>query len=277
MVESVNVALSNEEKPADQVAHEEAMKKVSDANDGIVSAGDETPKVTERPAEIPEKFWDAEKGEVNTAALLKSQADGEAALREANIKPKEDEVKPEDDDTAPKGDEVVTSEVINKASEAFAKNGELSESDYESLEKAGMPKPMVDEYIAGQKAIVANLESAAAAPFGGDFENYNKAADWAAEKLSEDEIKALDIQLTSTNPAIVKQGAAALQAKYAANADITPETVIHGDGTQTTSGTAFRSSAEMQAAMSDPRYKTDAAYRAEVAGKVSRSDSKLFG
>ena len=276
MVDQVNVALAGQEKTPEEIAKEAEMVKVAEKNEGTLSLdnkdGEKTvvkpegaPAVAERPAEIPEKFWDAEKGEVNTAALLKSQQDGEKALREKGIEPKDEtpEVKPE-------GEQTPTA--VTTAQANYDANGKLEEADYTALAGVGMDRATVDAYIAGQKAIIANLESAAAAPFGDSMDNFNAAAQWAGENLTKDEIAALDVQLTSTNPAIVKQGATALQAKYAAGADIIPEVTIHGDGATNQGGTSFSSSADMQKAMSDPRYKNDASYRAEVAGKISRSE-----
>lgn len=286
MVDKINVGFSNQGVPEGQAEHDAKMAQLADdqATQLSMKNKDEDPVVLEpnggeapaadasvRPDNVPEKFWDAEKGEVNVEALLKSQQDGEAALREGKPEPKDE---PKDD---AEGDDKVAPEsakVIESASKEFAEKGELSADMYANLEKAGMPKVMVDEYIAGQMAMVERLEGAAAEPFG-SFDGYNDAANWAAENLSQEEIAALDVQLTSTNPAIVKQGAAALQSKYAANADITPDTTLTGQGNPST-GSAFKSSAEMQAAMSDPRYKVDAAYRKEVEGKIARSNANLF-
>lgn len=285
MVDKLNVPTSTPD-PKIQETHEEKMVKVAEENQGdlrqktkdgeetvVTPQGQAAPTVTPRPDDIPEKFWDAEKGEVNVAALLKSQQDAEAALQ--GKKPTEEKPAEEEKPKVPEGTTDEQTPVVAKASEEYAEKGELSDATYESLEKVGLSREMVAQYISGQQALVSQIETAAGEPFGG-LEGFNKAADWAAEALNEDEIKALDIQLTSSNPAIVKQGAAALQEKYAANADISPEVTLSGNGSPNT-GTAFRSSAEMQAAIADPRYAKDSAYRDEVAGKIARSDAALFG
>ena len=285
-MEQVNVSMSNGTPEADQLAHEQKMAAKADADgaqitdkpkDGerteIVNDTPDPNAVTPRPADIPEKFWDADKGEVNVAALLKSQQDAEAALR-AGKNPDEQPAESSAEETPG-----VTGEqkpIVADASAEYAENGELSADTYTALEGVGLSKDMVDTYIAGQQAIVTSLQAAAGEPFGG-LKGFNTAADWAAENLSDDEVAALDVQLTSMNPAIVKQGAAALQAKYAANADITPDVTLTGNGNPGTSGSAFQSSAEMQKAMSDPRYKNDPAFRAEVANKIARSNAELFG
>jgi len=280
--------------PEAQAEHDAKMAALADANQGNLSykkdgettqvtggeeaaGGEAAPAVAERPADIPEKFWDAVKGEVNIPALLKSQKDAEAALRGKQAEPAKAEEAAAEETEAEAAPEVKADQTaaVTAASAEFAKDGALSESTYDQLATVGLDRGMVDTYISGQQAIVTQLETAAATPFGG-MEGYNEAANWAAENLTSDDIAALDVQLTSSNPAIVKAGAEALKARHAAEADITPDVTLSGQGSPSNAGTAFRSGAEMQAAMSDPRYRTDPAFRAEVADKIARSQANLF-
>ena len=122
--------------------------------DGVVAPV--VPGVTPRPADVPEKFWDAEKGVVNTAALLKSQADAEAALRAANAPaPTPEEVAAKAAaDAAAAAATPAQADVVANASIEFAEKGELSAETYAALNTAGLSNDMVNEYIAGQQAIV---------------------------------------------------------------------------------------------------------------------------
>lgn len=279
MVERVNVggtpdpALSTK-----QADHDAAMAKAADGGVSSISSvnkqtgeavnlsSTQTEVKAERPAEIPEKFWDAEKGEVNVAALLKAQQDAEAALRQTQQKPQTEE-KPEGE--APKV-EAGQQSAVDAAAAEFAEKGELSEDTFATLEKVGLSRQMVETYIEGQRAIVSNLQSAAYSAFDGTADTYQSAIKWAADNLSDEEIAALDVQLTSLNPAIVKQGAKALAARYAQEADIVPTRQVLGEGSGPT-GSYFKSSHEMMKAMSDPRYAQDAAFRDEVAMKIDRA------
>ena len=247
--------------------HVEKMLNLGDApsTQTTDTPADDAPAVATRPENIPEKFWDAEKGEVNVEALLKSQQDAEAALRKSQ---QSDETADETTDETPA--EAAQSNVVEAASAEWAEKGELSDETFASLEKVGLSRDMVESYIAGQQAIIGSLQAAAYGPFGGE-ENYNAAANWAAENLSETEIKALDVQLTSANPDIVAEGAKALLAKYEANADVEPAT-IRGNSNSPTSGGRYTSSAEMMRDMASPRYRTDAGFRKEVMEKLSRSN-----
>lgn len=225
-------------------------------------------QVAQRPDDVPEKFWDAEKGEVNTAALLKAQADAEAALRQkqGDDDSQNDSESGDDENT----DETPTqSSVVADASNEWAEKGELSEGTLKNLEGVGISREMVAQYIQGQQAVISNLQSAAYGPFEGK-EGYDEAANWAAQNLSEDEIKALDVQLTSNNPAIVKQGAQALAKRFAEEGDREP-TTLRGGGNGGETGTVYRSRAEMIRDMRDPRYRKDAAFRKAVEDKLRRS------
>lgn len=280
------------EKTAEQKEHDEKMAKIADENEGklsmkekdgtetVVTPGSQEPAastVTQRPDDIPEKFWDAEKGEVNVAALLKSQQDGEAAIR-AGTEPKpkpEGEQTPEEKAAAEKAAAETGQadpKVVQDASAEFAEKGELSPETYAALEGQGLDKGMVDQYISGQQALIERVQNAAFGAFENGKDDYNAAADWAAANLTEDEVKALDVQITSTNPAIVAQGAKALSEKWVANRDVDPTVTIHGDGGANVTGAYFKSSAEMQAAMSDPKYGKDQAFRDEVMGKIDRAE-----
>ena len=239
------------------------------ADDNEVPAEGEQ-QVTARPDNVPEKFWDAEKGVVNTEALLKAQADAEAALRatqQGDPKPTEGE-----QEAPAEGEPEVTKEqapVVANASKEFAEKGELSEETFKSLEGVGLSKEMVNAYIEGQKAIVSNLQSAAYEPFEGK-DGYDKAADWAAQNLPDGEIQAIDVQLTSNNPAIVAQGAKALMNVYAENADVEPS-LLRGNANNSDTGANYGSRAEMMKDMASSQYRTSEAFRTEVREKLRRS------
>ncbi len=241
---------------------EKMLGKSADAPADAPEGGEQ---VAERPENIPEKFWDAEKGEVNVEALLKSQQDGEAALRGQQETPEETAETPEETPAA-----ADQQNVVNAASAEWAEKGELTDDTFKKLESVGLSRDMVETYIAGQQAIISNLQSAAYKPFDGQ-EGYDAAANWAAENLSESEIRALDVQLTSTNPDIVAEGAKALAKRFQAEGNIEPSAIRGGNNTPT-SGNAYRSRAEMIRDMSSARYRTDAGFRQEVMEKLSRSN-----
>jgi hypothetical protein len=240
--------------------HVEKMAGMSEPKE--TPADDQQVEAPVRPDNIPEKFWDAEKGEVNVEALLKAQQDAEKALRQGQ--------QPADDEVPAEGDQSEQDNVVEAASAEFAEKGELTGDTYEALNKVGISKEMVDSYISGQLAVVDKLRNSAYSPFDGQ-EGYEAAADWAAANLSETEIQALDVQLTSTNPDIVAEGAKALASRYQAEADVEPGT-IRGNANSGVTGGYYKSSGEMMKDMSSRQYRTDSAFRAEVAAKIERAE-----
>jgi hypothetical protein len=244
--------------------HNEAMLKMSEP-EGAAPAAEPEGGVPARPENVPEKFWDAAKGAVNTEALLKAQADAEAALRRAQNG--EPEVAPEaEPEVAPEAQV----NVVENASTEFAEKGELSDGTFAALEKVGLSRDMVNEYIAGQTAIVTQLDNAAFEPFQGE-DGYKEAINWAADNLTDEEKQALNVQLTSNQAGIVSQGAKALAKIYAENIDVEPST-IRGNSNGSTAGGVYQSSREMMKDMASSKYKTDSAFRREVQEKLARSD-----
>jgi len=225
-----------------------------------------------RPENIPEKFWDDEKGEVNVEALLKSQQDAEAALRakqqdEPEVPNEGTEVPNEGTDTPE--DTPTQANVIADADAEWQEKGELSDSTFKNLEQVGITRDMVNTYIDGQKAIVSKLQNAAYEPFDG-AEGYEAAANWAAENLTEAEVQAIDIQLTSNNPDIVAQGAKALLRRYREDGSYEPPS-LRGSGNGGDSGGIYGSRAEMVRDMRDPRYRRDASFRKGVEDRIRRT------
>ena len=100
--------------------------------------------------------------------------------------------------------------------------------------------------------------------------NYNAVVDWAAQNLSESAIDAFDSVVDSGNPAAINIAFQGLQAEYN-EANGYEGRMLQGKPASST-GDVFRSQAELVAAMGDPRYDTDPAYRADVVAKLDQSD-----
>jgi hypothetical protein len=104
---------------------------------------------------------------------------------------------------------------------------------------------------------------------GGTTE-YQNMIQWAGQNLSEQEVAMYDAVMDRGDPLGMFFAAQALNARY--------QDAIGYDGEMLTgnaprnAGDAFRSQAELVAAMSDPRYDKDPAYRADVADKLERSN-----
>lgn len=267
--------------PEEITAHETAMTAKAEADGGlnVSSIPDDpnnptdAPKVEEtaKPEWIPEKFWDAEKGEVRTEAMAKSYSELEKSGKPAEEVKPEGETPPADkEEEKPEGDaSPAPFEEVRLAAEAeFTNTGELSEGTYDVLLKQGFSKAMVDQYISGAQAQSAASENAVFESAGTSRDEFAKASEWAAENLPSADIEKFNTALA--NPEAASFAVKGLVARYSSEADITPSTNLSGAGSSGPSG--YRSSAEMVADMSDKRYKVDAAFRAEVSSKIMAAE-----
>jgi len=170
--------------------------------------------------------------------------------------------------------------LINEASQEYYDNdGALSP---ETIEKfSGMSsQDLVNAYLEIQRnnpnaqqnqsvemteASVNEIQNAA----GGE-QAYDQLTQWAADNLSAQEIDTFDNLIDSGNVPAIKMGLTALQSKYD-EANGYEGRMLQGKKPNS-SGQVFRSQAELVAAMGDPRYDNDPAYRQDVIDKLDNSD-----
>jgi len=95
---------------------------------------------------------------------------------------------------------------------------------------------------------------------------------WAAANLDKGEVDAFNSMLKTSNPHQIRIAVAGIQAAYMNNAPREPKLV--GGRASRAAATKFESTAQVVAAMNDPKYKEDPAYRKQVEEKLSRS--KVF-
>lgn len=228
--------------------------------------------VATKPDAVPEKFWDAEKGVVNYEAWAESTRNLEQKLSGKSQE--------EGDDKSTEGDEqqedlpegsTLTPEAFSNYSKEFAENGELSEDSYTALEKAGIPRDYVDDYIEGQRARIEMQENNLLnqAGFGGRKE-FDSAVEWAKANMSPSDLQAYNDAVASTDIRDVQEALSGLVKSYRTAKGSTESTLLNGDGQPTTSD-VYESQQQMIDAMSDPRYRKDPAYRKQVEAKVARS------
>ena len=169
--------------------------------------------------------------------------------------------------------------LINEASEEFyANEGTLSEETIERFSEMSS-QDLVNAYLEIQQnnpqanpqgiemsdAQVNSVMNAA----GGEA-NYNRVVEWAASNLDNRSIDAFDSVVDSGNPAAINIAFAGLQSRYE-EANGYEGRMLSGKAASS-GGDLYRSQAELVAAMSDPRYDTDPAYRADVIEKLELSD-----
>ena len=173
-----------------------------------------------------------------------------------------------------------TAQLITSASDEFDNNGQLTPETLSKLSE--MPsKDLVEAYMqlqANQPEVetgditdtqVNEIKTAA----GGE-EAYAQITQWASNNLQPNEIAAFDEVINSGSVDAIRLAVNGLKAQY--------ENVNGYEGRMVTgkapvqSKDAYRSQAELVAAMSDKRYDNDPAYRQDVMQKLERSDNLQF-
>ncbi len=148
----------------------------------------------------------------------------------------------------------------------FAANGALSEDSYAKLAAYGLDAGIVNSYIAGLAAQRSAAETAVYQSIGGQA-NYTAMTAWAASTLQPAQIESFN-KAVAGEPAGRDLAVLGLFAQYQ-SAVGKPPSLLSGGSAADTLG--YSSKAQMVAAMSDPRYKKDAAYRNTVHQKLAVS------
>ena len=168
--------------------------------------------------------------------------------------------------------------LITEASEEYYANGNsLSE---ETIEKFGnmSSQELVNAYIeiqannpqAQQSYEMSDAQVNSVMNSAGGENNYNQVIEWAAINLPDRQVNAFDSVVDSGNPAAIGIAFQGLQSAYN-EANGYEGRMLQGKS-PSSAGETYRSQAELVAAMGDPRYDTDPAYRADVIEKLNNSD-----
>ncbi len=104
---------------------------------------------------------------------------------------------------------------------------------------------------------------------GGD-KAYKSMLEWAGESFDKEEIEMYDSVMQSGNPNAIYYAVQALQARYNDSVGSDGQTLTGRDAVD--SNDSFKSQAEVVAAMSDPRYDRDPAFRRDVMRRLENSD-----
>ena len=170
--------------------------------------------------------------------------------------------------------------LINEASdEYYANDGQLSEETISRFSEMSS-QDLVNAYVemhengqVGQQQQAVELSDAqvnSVMNAAGGESNYNQVVEWAASNLNDRQIDAFDSVVDSGNPAAIGIAFQGLQSAYN-EANGYEGRMLQGKA-PASSGDVYRSQAELVAAMGDPRYDTDPAYRADVVQKLEQSD-----
>jgi hypothetical protein len=166
---------------------------------------------------------------------------------------------------------------LNAAASEYGEKGELSEETMNQLTNMSSEE-LIAAYIDTQTNQQQQTQSvelndrqvqSIKQTVGGE-EQYDALVGWAGENLDSSSIDAFDALVESGNAKAIELAVAGLYSMYEAQNGSDGQ-MITGKA-PASRGDRFRSQAEVVAAMTDPRYDADPAYRQEIVEKLERSD-----
>ena len=203
-----------------------------------------------------------ERGYLELQKRLSSQSNDDTPTEQATEEPEEQEQ-----------DEEVDADLFDTIMESY-RTGEWDESIVDTVSKMDpidVANMFLEKQGEAQQSEVATQEDIDQIQESvGGMDSYRNMIQWAGQNLSENEIAMYDAAMDKGDPLTMFFAAQALNARY--------QDAIGYDGEMLTGSAprntrdAFRSQAELVAAMSDPRYDKDPAYRQDIAEKLERSN-----
>lgn len=234
---------------------------------------DDTPAPEAMPEGGVEKFYNAETGAYNWEAHAKEmmyrQQQNAAPEAEANNEAGE---QPEGADENADASDIVIRAGLDPAAleQEIINTGTINDDARAKLNAQGVSNEMIDAFAAGQKARFDAARNEGLDYVGGQ-EAWDGMKAWAKANLSESEQKSFNNALRSDSWQLAIDG---IKARMAANSEGNL-TVGNEPGTAQASG--YKSRAEMQRDMNDPRYSSDPAFRQQVMQKMKAATWELDG
>ncbi len=228
---------------------EEAKAQKAEQQEPLEHNGD-------RPEWLDEKFKSPED-------LAKAYSELQKKQSKAGGEAEEDIQEVSETDTSP------VNSTISKAQEQYAEKGELTDKMFKELEQAGIPSEFVQAYIAGQESISVSEALEVQDTIGGRG-NYEAMTEWAKENLTDTDIDAYDDVVTNGSVEQAKMAVQGMYARFVGGGGQAPN--LTQGSTSGDSVKPFNSAAQVTEAMSDKRYSTDPAYRANVEKRLQVSN-----
>ena len=191
--------------------------------------------------------------------------EGEQETQEVTEEPKE-EASPE------------MSLISEASAEYYGNDNTLSEETIEKFSSMSS-KDLVNAYVQSIQNAPAQQQQAADMSDAqvnqvqnsvGGVQQYNQIVSWAGQNLGKTQTDAFDNVVQTGNVEMIKLAVAGLKSQYESANGFEGET-LQGKPAKA-SGDVFRSQAELVAAVGDPRYDKDPAYRQDVIDKLDRSN-----
>lgn len=137
-------------------------------------------------------------------------------------------------------------------------------------EKAEDQSEANEDQAAEEPVVLSQEEEATILESIGGEENFSAVQQWAKENLEAAELEAYNREVNSGDYYRARNALQSLYYAFQDNTGYEPDLI--GGKLSANSSDVFRSSQEVMAAMSDPRYLQDSAYTQDVQDKLLRSD-----
>ena len=175
-------------------------------------------------------------------------------------------------------------ETLKSATEEFQQNGKLSEETLDKFNEMSSKELMQVYFSMYDAAKDAGVDVGESPGFDlteadvnkiqnsvGGESKYNQLLGWANENMAEDSLKSFDRLISKGDAGAIQMAIDGIKAQYD-YANGYEGRMLTGKPPKGGSDDVYRSQAEVVAAMSDPKYDIDPAYRQDVVDKLSRSD-----
>tara|TARA_R110002167_G_scaffold91519_2_gene246313 strand:+ start:308 stop:1135 length:828 start_codon:yes stop_codon:yes gene_type:complete len=259
--EEENISLESQAAMQEEAAQQRNQTLEADPKEGKETIEeqlkvDEVPE-EERPEWLDEKFDNPE-----------DMAKAYKELQKKMSEPKADKKAAKKSVEEPAGAEVTTG-AIESARNEFSESGELSDSTFDALEAAGLPRAFVEQYINGQEAMSIQQASSIQESIGGAG-NYEAMAEWAAENMADGDLDAFNAIVEGPSVEQARITVKGMYAQFQAAGGKGPA-LVQGSTSGDSGVKPFGSTAQVTEAMRDPRYASDPAYRENVEKRMSVS------
>jgi hypothetical protein len=216
----------------------------------------------------------------NAQELEKAYVELQAKLGEKTEEKTETASADEQPEDTPKMSEGAT--LITDASKEYYDNGnklspetmaKFSSMSSQDLLKAYMEVSQNPEFQAqqGQPSDISQSDINQIKNSAGGDQAYANIINWAKSNLPQEKITAFDEVVNTGSIQAIQLAVSGLKSEYD-NANGVEGRMVTGKTAPNNSGDVFRSQQELVAAMNDPRYDRDPAYRQDVIQKLDRSD-----
>ena len=213
----------------------------------------------------------AQEQDTMLAGKYKDAQELEAAYLELQKKLGEGEETPEPTEEFEDTEEEVNS-LLDRIYEE-AQGDKFDESTLREL-KESSPAELAKMYLEYRNSVenvdISEADASALKNMVGGEQQYTQLMQWATENLDEAEIDRFDAVIDSGDVNAAYYAIQALSYKYGDAVGVEGKLVQGKAPTQSSRG--YKSQAEVVAAMQDPRYDNDPAYRQEVMAKLEKSN-----